>query len=55
MAFKENYEKACTDVVAELQKTLASIDPASLERLVEEILAADQVFFVGLPLRKTIF
>lgn len=47
MAFKENYENACTDVLAELQKTLASIDPASLERLVDEILAADQVFFVG--------
>ena len=47
MAFKENYEKACQDVLAELQKTMASIDAASLERLVDEILAADQVFFVG--------
>ena len=47
MAFKENYEKACQDVLAELQKTMASIDAASLERRVDEILAADQVFFVG--------
>ena len=34
-------------MLAELQKTMASIDAASLERLVDEILAADQVFFVG--------
>lgn len=47
MAFKENYDKACTDVLAELQRTMNSIDAASLERLTEEILAADQVFFVG--------
>lgn len=47
MAFKENYNQACTDVLAELQKTMASIDAASLERLVDEIMAADQVFFVG--------
>lgn len=47
MAFKEEYTKACNDVMSELQKTLASIDPASLERLKDEILAADQVFFVG--------
>ena len=31
----------------ELSRTLNSIDPASLERLADEILAADQVFFVG--------
>lgn len=47
MAFKENYEKACTDVQEELRRTLESIDPGSVERLMEEILSADQVFFVG--------
>ncbi|MCD7819820.1 MAG: sugar isomerase [Lachnospiraceae bacterium] len=47
MAFKENYENACKDVFAELEKTMASIDPDSLERLVKEIMDADQVFFVG--------
>ena len=31
----------------ELRRTLASIDPASLERLTDEILAAEQVFFIG--------
>ncbi len=47
MAFSENYEKARTDVIAELDKTLASIDTAQLEQLAADILAADQVFFVG--------
>lgn len=47
MAFKENYNQACTDVLAELQKTMSSIDAASLEHLVDEIMNAEQVFFVG--------
>ncbi|MCC8136674.1 MAG: sugar isomerase [Clostridiales bacterium] len=47
MAFKENYDKACEDVFDELRRTMASIDPKSLEQLTEEILKADQVFFVG--------
>ncbi|MDO4344756.1 MAG: 6-phospho-3-hexuloisomerase [Eubacteriales bacterium] len=45
--FQQQYEKARTDVLAELDKTLGSIDAKSLERLVEEILGAEQVFFVG--------
>ena len=47
MGFKEDYEKTCKDVFAELEKTMASIDAAALERLTEDILNADQVFFVG--------
>lgn len=47
MAFQDHYEKTCIDVLEELQKTLNSIDPLSLEHLVQEILSADQVFFVG--------
>ena len=47
MGFKEDYEKTCKDVFAELEKTMASIDTAALERLTEDILNADQVFFVG--------
>ena len=47
MEFKERYEEACTEVMEEIQKTLAVIDTASLERLTGEILKADQVFFVG--------
>lgn len=45
--FSEEYEKACADVLDELKRTLASVDPDSLERLCDEIFKADQVFFVG--------
>ena len=47
MTFAEEYAKACADVSAEIERTLNSIDPAQLERLRDEILKADQVFFVG--------
>ncbi len=47
MTFAEEYRKACADVTQELERTLASVDPAQLERLKDEILKADQVFFVG--------
>ncbi len=45
--FAQKYETASEDGLAELKKTMESIDPASLERLVDEVLKADQVFFVG--------
>ena len=45
--FAERYEVASEDVLAELKKTLESIDPESLERLAKEVVKADQVFFVG--------
>ena len=47
MSFAEEYSKVCTDVTTELERTLKSIDPSQLERLKNEILNADQVFFVG--------
>ena len=47
MSFKEEYTKATGDVLAELQKTLDSVDAESLEKLRDAILEADQVFFVG--------
>ena len=47
MAFKEEYDKTCKDIFTELEKTMASIDTAALERLTEDILNAEQVFFVG--------
>ena len=47
MEFEEKYEKSCADVLGELKKTLGCIAPDSLEKLVQEILSADQVFFVG--------
>ena len=47
MSFSDAYKQAAGDVIAELQRTLQSVDPAQLERLKDEILKADQVFFVG--------
>lgn len=45
--FARRYAAACADVEDELARTLASVDPESLERLKDDILAADKVFFVG--------
>lgn len=45
--FAEEYKETCDEVLDELARTLASIDTDSLERLSKEILAADQVFFIG--------
>ena len=47
MTFAEEYRKACADVTAELERALASVDPGQLMRLRDEVLKADQVFFVG--------
>ena len=47
MTFAERYARARSDVLAELDRTLASIDPAQIERFRDEILRARQVFFVG--------
>ena len=47
MTFSEEYKATCSDVIGELTRVLDSIDPAQLERLKDAILAADQVFFVG--------
>lgn len=45
--FSTAYQSACEAVEAELRQTLGSIQPESLERLKNDILNADQVFFVG--------
>jgi len=45
--FAKSYTEASGAVLEELQRTLSRIDPSSLERLKDDILAADQVFFVG--------
>lgn len=45
--FQENYAQASEQVLAELQTTLESVQPAELEKLAEEIMNAEQVFFVG--------
>ena len=45
--FTERYIATRDCVLSELEKALLMIDPGSVERLKDEILAADQVFFVG--------
>lgn len=45
--FSGQYQDTCAAVLDELKRTLDSIDPASVERLAQAILDADQVFFVG--------
>ena len=45
--FARLYRENCDAVLNELRRTVESIDPAQLEQLVEAILEADQVFFVG--------
>lgn len=45
--FDTKYKECCNAVTDELKNALMSIDTESLERLAEEILAADQVFFIG--------
>lgn len=47
MNFPEEYSQAREAVIAELNRTLSSIDTGQLERLRDEILKAEQVFFVG--------
>ena len=45
--FAAAYKETEAAVLKELTRTLDSIDPASLEKLKNDILSADQVFFVG--------
>ena len=45
--FTERYAVASREVTDELERTLSSINADELEHLADEILKADQVFFVG--------
>lgn len=45
--FQEEYAQASAEVIAELQTTLNSVQAEDLERLAQEIMNAEQVFFVG--------
>ena len=47
MGYAQRYETTTNEVLAELDKTLKSIDPGQVEALAQAILEADQVFFVG--------
>lgn len=45
--FSSRYDAARGEVLGELDRALSCVDPAALERLKDDILSADQVFFVG--------
>jgi 6-phospho-3-hexuloisomerase len=45
--FPSDYQRTCRLVTSELTRTLDSIQPEQVERLVAAITAADRVFFVG--------
>lgn len=45
--FQEEYAQASAEVITELQTTLNSVQAEDLERLAQEIMNAEQVFFVG--------
>ena len=47
MSYQERYPAVCREVIAEIGNTLSLVDPAGVERLTEDILSADRVFFVG--------
>lgn len=45
--FKDVYTSNCLQVVGEIEKTLASVDAAQVERLVDAILGSEKVFLIG--------
>ena len=47
MDFAQQYKQTCSDVMNELTTTLNSIDPVQVEKLVEAMLKANQVYFIG--------
>lgn len=44
MDFNEQYKQTCDAVLSELGTALGRIDPQSVRKLLDAILAADQVF-----------
>ena len=45
--FKTSYSNTCDLVSNEIKQTLSCVDTDQLERLIDKILTADKVFFVG--------
>ena len=45
--YSDEYRNTYTTVLKELDTALGSVDPAAVEALVDAVLDADQVFFVG--------
>ena len=47
MYYEENYQKTAAAVIDEISRTMSLVDPAAVERLTQDILSAEQVYFVG--------
>ena len=45
--YNEHYNETMKTVLSEVDAALGSVDPESVEKFVEAVLEADQVFFVG--------
>ncbi len=45
--YGEHYRQTVQDVLSEIEEALSLVTPESLERFVEAVLKADQVYFVG--------
>ena len=45
--YSEHYNQTVKDVLGEIDKALGAVDPESVERFVDAVLKADQVYFVG--------
>lgn len=45
--YEEHYQETLKNVLGELDAALSVVDPESVQRFVEAVLEADQVFFVG--------
>lgn len=45
--YKDNYNSTMKEVLTEISMALGAIDPESVEKFVEAVLAAKQVYFVG--------
>ena len=45
--YNEHYNETMKTVLSEVDAALGAVDPESVEKFVEAVLEADQVFFVG--------
>ncbi len=45
--YSDNYNETVKAVLGELDKALGAVDPETVEKFVDAVLEADQVYFVG--------
>ena len=45
--YKEHYIEVMNEIIEENRNALSAVDSETVERFVEDLLKADQVFFVG--------